>query len=316
MRPPRTLLSPSGRPLAAGRTLAVGHRGARAFAPENTLPAFEKAAALGCAMVELDVHPTRDGELVVHHDDRLGRCTDVAARYPARAEAFISEFDAAELRTLDAGRWYARELALPAARRQPFLRTLDEAELARYLPAAERQRLAAGAVRLPSLAEVLALARRCDLMLNIEIKAIPRLYEGVAAGVVARVRAAGLARSVLVSSFDHEQLLAVRALDGEIATGVLTSERLARPADYLRLLDADAYHPCCDGEADSLGFGSGSGALDTRGIDQVRDAGGMVFVWTCNDEAQMATLCRAGVTGIITDYPNRFPSAAGGRVGR
>lgn len=312
MRSPRTLLSPSGHPLAAGRTIVVGHRGARAFAPENTLPAFEKAAALGCAMVELDVHPARDGELVVHHDDRLGRCTDVAARYPGRADDFISDFDAAELRTLDAGSWHARELALPAARRQAFLRTLGEAELARHLPAAERLRLAAGDTRIPTLAEVLALARRCDLMLNIEIKSIPRLYEGVAAAVVERVRAAGLARSVLVSSFDHEQLLALRALDDEIATGVLTGERLARPADYLRLLDADAYHPCCHGEGDSLGFGSVSGRLDTRGIDQVRAAGGMVFVWTCNDPVQMEALCRAGVSGIITDYPNRFPFAADG----
>jgi glycerophosphoryl diester phosphodiesterase len=309
----RTLLSPTGRPLPAGCTIAVGHRGARAFAPENTLSAFAKARQLGCDMVELDVHLSRDGELMVHHDDRLARCTDLRVRFPQCDSDFVSDFPATELRALDAGSWYVRELELPAARRQASLHGLTDLEIEQYVSADDRALYATGQIRIPTLDEVLDLARRIDLLLDIEIKSIPRLYEGIAAKVVDRVRAARMQRSVLVSSFDHEQLPAVRRLDADIATGVLTSDRLARPADYLRLLDADAYLPGCRGDVDSLGFGSVRGALDARGIAEVLAAGRMVFPWTCNAPEHMAALCSAGVTGIITDYPNRFPG--GPKVG-
>ena len=90
---------------------------------------------------------------------------------------------------------------------------------------------------------------------------------------------------------------------------MLTSDRLARPADYLRTLDAQAWHPGCHGPVDTLGFGSVAGQLDATDIDDVRNAGAMVFVWTCNDPQQMQALAAAGVDGIITDYPNRFAAA-------
>lgn len=312
MSRPRILQFPSGRPLPVGRPLVVGHRGARAFAPENTLAAFDKAAELGCDMVELDVHLSRDGVAVVHHDDRLARCTDVVTEFPLFAGEFVSDFSAEELRELDAGSWYARELELPAERRQAFLRELTDAELAAQVPLAERERFASGAIRIPTLREVLAWAAERDMLLNIEIKSIPRLYEGLTARVVADVRAAGLQRSVLVSSFDHAQLIQLRRLDAEIATGVLSSGRLARINDYLALLDADAYHPGCHGEVDSLGFGSLRGTLDPAShaaIAELAAAGRMVFAWTCNDAHRMAALAAAGVTGIITDYPNRAVAA-------
>ena len=287
--------------------LCIGHRGARGFAPENTLPAVERAAQLGCDMVEIDVHLSRDGVPVVHHDDRLGRCTDVAERFPQRAAAFLSEFTFDELRSLDAGSWYLRELALPAAQRQPFLRTLSDAELAEHVGPERRAGFGGGQVHIPSLAELLECARGLGLAVNVEIKSIPRLYPGIAAKVVDEIARAGMHGRVIVSSFDHEQLLEVRRLDAELPLGVLTSDRLARPERYLELLDADAYHPGCYDDFDSLGFGSVQGTLDIRGIAAVRASGRGVFAWTCNDAAQMHALAGAGVSGIITDYPNRFP---------
>lgn len=298
---------PSRLPELGPAPLLIGHRGARAFAPENTLPAIERAAEFGCAMVEIDVHLSRDGVPVVHHDDTLRRCSDVAERFPDRADAWLSDFTLAELQSLDAGSWYLRELALPAAQRQPFLRTLSDEEMRVHLPAARRAAYGGGRVRLPTLLEVLDAARSLGLAVNVEIKAIPRLYPGIAARVLEDIERSGLRERVLVSSFDHEQLVALRALDASLALGVLVAERLARPERYLALLDADAYHPGCSGESDSLGFHSVAGTLDTRGIDAVRAAGRGVFVWTCNDAAQMRALAAAGVSGIITDYPNRFP---------
>jgi glycerophosphoryl diester phosphodiesterase len=289
--------------------ICIGHRGARAFAPENTLPAIEKAARLGCTMVEVDVHLSRDGAAVVHHDDRLQRCTDVQKRFPDAPDAFVSDFTLAQLRTLDAGSWYVRELALPPALRQPFLRLLTDAELATHVLPAERQQYAEGGIGIPTLDEMLVLARGLDLWVNIELKSIPRMYPAIAEKMLDAVVAARMERRVLVSSFDHQQLLEVRRRTPAIPTGVLTSDRIGRPCGYLELLDADAYHPGCYDGFDSIGFGSVAGAIDARGITEVRTSGRRVFVWTCNDPAQMAALARAGASGIITDYPNRFRAA-------
>ena len=56
--------------------LKIGHRGARALEPENTLRSFRKAVELGVDAVELDVRQTKDGQLIVIHDDRVDRTTD------------------------------------------------------------------------------------------------------------------------------------------------------------------------------------------------------------------------------------------------
>ncbi|MBU1164441.1 glycerophosphodiester phosphodiesterase [Patescibacteria group bacterium] len=57
-------------------TLIIGHRGACGYAPENTLLSFQKAIDLGCNGTELDVHLTKDGEVVVIHDEKVDRTTD------------------------------------------------------------------------------------------------------------------------------------------------------------------------------------------------------------------------------------------------
>ncbi|MEM7204574.1 MAG: glycerophosphodiester phosphodiesterase family protein [Planctomycetota bacterium] len=87
------------RPGAAPRVIA--HRGFSGVAPENTLLAFERACDLGVDMIELDVTLSRDGEVVVIHDDVLDRTTDGHGPVLARTLA--------ELRALDAGAWFAAE---------------------------------------------------------------------------------------------------------------------------------------------------------------------------------------------------------------
>ena len=61
-------------------TKIYGHRGASGYAPENTLEAFELAAKMGADGVELDVHLTKDGELVVTHDEEISRVSDGTGR--------------------------------------------------------------------------------------------------------------------------------------------------------------------------------------------------------------------------------------------
>ena len=83
--------------------LIVAHRGASEYAPENTFAAFDKALDMGINHVELDVHFSRDGHIVVIHDDTLDRTTDGSGP--------VADLTLAELRELDAGSWFGTEYA-------------------------------------------------------------------------------------------------------------------------------------------------------------------------------------------------------------
>lgn len=91
-----------GRGAGAGATLrlprVIGHRGAAAAAPENTLAGIRKAKELGASWIEFDVKLTSDGEPILFHDDRLERTTDGRGAVAATALAAI--------RRLDAGGWF------------------------------------------------------------------------------------------------------------------------------------------------------------------------------------------------------------------
>src|SRR5262245_12972187 len=92
-------------PLRRGGTLPalvlnIAHRGARAFAPENTLEAVNAAAPFGCHMVEVDIQLSKDGALIVVHDDDLVRCSNVREVFPDRAPWFVSDFTAEEIAKL------------------------------------------------------------------------------------------------------------------------------------------------------------------------------------------------------------------------
>jgi len=81
-----------------GKILVFGHRGARAYAPMNTLPAFELAVQQGADGVELDVQFSRDRELVVIHDFTVDSTTD--------GEGRVKDMTLAQLKELDAGSWF------------------------------------------------------------------------------------------------------------------------------------------------------------------------------------------------------------------
>lgn len=81
----------------------VGHRGAAAQAPENTIAGFRRAASLGLARVEFDARITADGHPVIIHDDRLDRTTD--------GSGAVAESSLKAIRALDAGAWFGPEFA-------------------------------------------------------------------------------------------------------------------------------------------------------------------------------------------------------------
>jgi len=82
-------------------TLIVAHRGLSSLYPENTLISFKKAVELGVDMIELDVHWTKDRELVVIHDSSINRTTDGKGK--------VNQLTLKELREYSAGRWFSEE---------------------------------------------------------------------------------------------------------------------------------------------------------------------------------------------------------------
>ncbi|MGD2177541.1 MAG: glycerophosphodiester phosphodiesterase [Anaerolineae bacterium] len=87
----------------AEKVLVIARRGDVENAPENTLPAFESAIARGADGVELDVHLSLDGELVVHHFYNLGTTDD--------GQGLVSEHSLADLKALDSGGWFDEQFA-------------------------------------------------------------------------------------------------------------------------------------------------------------------------------------------------------------
>src|ERR1700756_931272 len=94
----------------------IAHRGASAYAPENTMPSFELAVRQEAGCVEHDLQVTSDGALVCLHDRTLERTTDVRELFPRRGRDvregdgvvrrwFVHDFTLAEIQRLDAGSW-------------------------------------------------------------------------------------------------------------------------------------------------------------------------------------------------------------------
>ena len=90
--------------------MIIAHRGASGVAPENTLPAINSTISAGADCIEIDVHLSKDGHVVVMHDKTVDRTTNGTGR--------ISELDSAYLKSLDAGSWFTERYA---GTRIPFL---------------------------------------------------------------------------------------------------------------------------------------------------------------------------------------------------
>ncbi len=179
----------------------IAHRGYSARAPENTLIAIERAISAGADAVEWDVHVAACGTPVLIHDEDLPRTTDGAG--------LVRRHTLAELRTLDAGRWFGPEFA---------------------------------GERVPSLAEALARARG-HAGVYTEIKGYREPAD--LAAIMKVVRAADVPRHVFIS-LDWEALryVADHDPDAEIGYVVEASERFAEgleraAADRRALLDLD-----------------------------------------------------------------------------
>ncbi len=260
--------------------LNIAHRGARSLAPENTLLAAEKGLALGADLWELDVAVTLDGELVVLHDDTLERTSNVATIFPERRPWSVWTFTLAELRQLDFGSWYVEQ--------DPFGQiqsgAVSAGELIRFKGAP-----------IPTLRQALEFTRLHDWRVNIEIKDATNT-PGDAFGVekvVSLIQELDTVDRVILSSFNPAYIKRVKAADTEIVTAALVDAAAPDPVRLLEETGAQAYNP--NGKY-----------LDEKTVRAVRAAGYDVLVWTMNEEDDLRRLMAWGVSGIITDFPQRL----------
>jgi len=180
------------------RVAVIAHRGDSRVAPENTLPAFASAVRLGVDMVELDYLHSADSVPVAFHDETLDRLTDAPARWGGERIPLQSK-TLAELKTLDAGRWFAPQFA---GTRIPTLSEAIDTILAGSLPLIERK-------------------------------------DGDAATFVQLVNQKGCLGRLAVMAFDWDYLAECRRLSPQLTLGALGEKELtARQLDEIVALGA------------------------------------------------------------------------------
>jgi glycerophosphoryl diester phosphodiesterase len=242
----------------------LAHRGASALAPENTIEAFRLGVEAGAGGLELDVHMTLDGHIVVIHDATVDRTTN--------GSGAVSEMILDELRRLDAGHNFSPD----GGPTRPY-RGRD--------------------VRVPTLGEVLE--EFPEVAVNIEIKAGTPGIEETVLGVLREANALG---RVLVVSTPHHIVKHFRKISGgNVSTGAsrweigvfyiasrLRLERLTRPA--YDALQVPLRH-------------RGIPVVTPRFLGAAHARGVRVDAWTINQADEMRRLLDLGVDVIMTDLP-------------
>jgi glycerophosphoryl diester phosphodiesterase len=191
------------------RPLIIGHRGAPAELPENTLAAFDRAVKRGADGIEFDVHLSSDDVPVVIHDPCLERTTSGSGR--------VRDHRAAALRRLDAGAWFNQ----------------------RYPSKARAQN---AGLKIPLLEEALEWVRDRRCQAFVEIKEGGKAYPGIEARVVEEIARSGVAPLATVISFDFPTLERCRALDRDLRLGIIFSRPL-HALSQARTISATSLHP-------------------------------------------------------------------------
>lgn len=250
-------------PVSTG-VLDVAHRGASAYAPENTLAAIDAAHEHEATTVELDVQRSKDGELVIVHDTTLARTTDAEEVFPDRAPYNVADFTMKEMRRLDAGSWFDSAYA-------------DE--------------------RIPTLQEALQRLREHDMNLLLEIKS-PALYPGIEGDIAEALSNApdwltgartGGPDRLTIQSFDWMSTKRSHDRLPSVPHGLLGLVPEDQIDDYAAW--ADQINP-------------NHTTIDADYVEKVHEADMEVLTYTVNNADDMRSAIGMGVDGIISDYPD------------
>lgn len=250
------------------RPIVFGHRGASGEAPENTLPAFERALAQGAQILETDVHVTRDGEIVIAHDDDVSRMTEGTGR--------IADLRFRQLAALDAGY--------------------------RFSPDRDRSHPYRGrGIRIPALREVFR--RLPETRFNIEVKVNdPRLVAGVVQLVAEHERA----HLTLLAAAEEPTLAAVRSELARRGVAAAVGASVADVLAFVRAALGQGAAPKEPMALQIPPSFAGQPLVTPALLDFAHRHDVQVHVWTINEEDEMRRLLALGVDGIMSDFPGRL----------
>ena len=249
----------------------VAHRGGSALAPENTLAAFHHATQFPLDAIELDVQMSRDGYAIVFHDETLEELTD--------GQGNILDLDLAYLQSLNAAAHFPGGWSRPE--------------------------------RIPTLCDVLDLARAAHVRVFIEIKLSKRgetygRYPGIAEAVTREVLTSSMREQVMIMSFDWEVLPIIKMLAPGIETGILVSEDVWNPRAVTAFVDLVSQAKALQCEWIHMDY-----ELFTPEMPDFFHTNGLKLgIWTVNDEAGLLRLAQAGVDALTSDRPDLLAALA------
>ncbi|MGB0652407.1 MAG: glycerophosphodiester phosphodiesterase [Thermoplasmatota archaeon] len=254
------------------RVLHIAHQGGEAEAPSNTMVALHYAMSQGADVLEIDVHATADGELVVIHDTTVDRTTDGTGR--------VDAMSLAEIQALDAAYWFV------------------PGEGARQGRAEADYTLRGQGIMIPTLREVLEAFP--DVLINIEIKATAPETTPYEHTLAALLEEYGRGDDTIVVSFLDPDTEIFRLWNQDVSTATGTGETALFWAASNAAGGAPSHHHALQVP---INF-NGVPVLNQDFVDDAHASGLAVHVWTIGDAETMHELIDLGVDGIMTDRPS------------
>lgn len=246
--------------------LVFAHRGGGGLYPENTLGAFEYSAKMGADVLELDVHATSDGALVVMHDGSVDRTTNGKGR--------VSEMTLAEVKKLDAG----------------YLFTNDNGATYPFR---------GQGITIPTLREIF------DALPAMTFNIEPKQSEpSITAPLCEMIRAHKMTEKVIVGSFRQQAIDEFRQVCPEIATSATPAE-VTEFLTLSKTGLSESYNPPMQALQVPEKLNRLSVVTEDF-VRNAHRKNLKVHVWTINETADMERLINLGVDGIMTDYPDRL----------
>lgn len=251
----------------------IAHRGASAYAPENTIPAYARALELGAVDVELDVQLSRDDVVMLYHDSTLEMKTGAAGS--------VRDYDAAQLLEMDIGSWFDRTH-----------------------PEVEESFAGTKLDTLASLFETFGDQFHYHVELKSEDAELARL-------TLEEVRAHGLEQTVRFTSFQFEQIERARALAPHIPAGLLARDaaglrqaaNVASDAPLLPL-QKDSVDRTVAAGFDQVGFPAED--LSAELVAYAIQKGLEIRAWRIRSDADMHRAIELGAYGMTTNWPDRL----------
>ena len=247
----------------SNQPLILGHRGASAVAPENTLAAFSQAIQDGADGIEFDVRLSSDGVAVVIHDDTLNRTGLVPGA--------VSALTAAQLQQIDVGSWFTKRTG-----GQTFANET-----------------------IPTLAAVFDLFASNSAVLYVEMKCDELQSAALSEAVVRQIDEHQMRERVVVESFALSAIAEVKKIDPRVRTAALFEPKLSKPVSTLRtqtMLKLSRQH-----QADEIAFHHT--LARTGVVRAAKDEGFEVVVWTVDDVRWIERARADGIKALISNNP-------------